>query len=345
MKKIVTILTLATCLIPFLASAQSFEDYLALRKKFNITKATDVETIDSIVGKQVMEIKGVVQGTVGSGESELLIVVGPDGDQHFVHSADTPGWLKNGSVNVRLLVNAERATEHSLLYINLISAATESDVAAYEAKATKKAPPSTPLKGRIGGSKTSRSGGRPAPIPGDIPKVTTNNIGEPQPGLSESLSAVLPTYVAFIKNRNKKLTDEQAQRIAQSILAYSAHFGVDPRLIVAIVIAESDFNPNETSRPGAQGLGQLMPVNVKELGLTDGYNIEQNLWGTVKLVRGHIDKYNSKTEDSFEALVLALAGYNAGDGAVKKYGGVPPYKETQNYVRKVIAIYQQLVGK
>ena len=182
-------------------------------------------------------------------------------------------------------------------------------------------------------------------MPGDVPKVTTNPIGRTPEGLSANLAAVLPAYVAFIKKRNPRLDDSQAERIAESILAYSAHFGVDARLIVAIIITESGFNPNSQSNKGAIGLGQLMPANVKALKLDDGFNIEQNLWGTIRMVRGNIDKYSMQTTDSFEALVLSLAGYNAGNGAVKKFNGVPPYRETQNYVRKVVGYYQQLCGK
>ena len=230
--------------------------------------------------------------------------------------------------------------------VQFVAACTETEGAVYEKKDSSANSASSPIKGRIGSKSPSRGAksGRPAPMPGDVPNPKTNPIGQPREGITEEMAKVLPSYVEFIAKRNKKLTDDECRRI-ESILAYSAHFGVDARLIVAIVITESDFDPKETSRAGAMGLGQLMPVNQKELGISDPYDIEQNLWGTVKLVRGHIDKYNAKTEDSFEALVLALAGYNAGDGAVKKYGGVPPYKETQNYVKKVISIYKELCGK
>ena len=180
---------------------------------------------------------------------------------------------------------------------------------------------------------------------GDVPTTAIYPEAPPKAEVAANLAAALPAYVAFIKKRNSKLDDAQAERIAESILAYSSHFGVDARLIVAIIITESDFNPSTQSNKGAMGLGQLMPVNVKALGLDDGFNIEQNLWGTVRMVRGNIDRYSKQTTDSFEALVLALAGYNAGNGAVKKYGGVPPYRETQNYVRKVVGYYRQLCGK
>jgi chaperonin GroEL len=104
--------------------------------------------------------------------------------------------------------------------------------------------------------------------------------------------------------------------------------------------------PNATSRKGAAGLGQLMPSTARGLGVVDPYDPIQNLHGTVKLVRGHLEKYWAQTGDpnGWEHVVLALAAYNAGSGAVRKHGGVPPYRETQNYVRKVIQVYKQLCG-
>ena len=181
-------------------------------------------------------------------------------------------------------------------------------------------------------------------MPGNLPSVQ-DPVVEPRSQISPRLAEIHPSYARFIRRHNPKLAAAMADRIAENILLYSAHFGVDPRLIMAIVMTESDFRPETTSHKGAMGLGQLMPVNVKELGLSNGYDIDQNLYGTVKLVRGHLEKYNSRTGDSFEALVLALAGYNAGDGAVKRHGGVPPYRETQNYVKKVIERYAQLTGR
>ncbi|MBS1713288.1 MAG: lytic transglycosylase domain-containing protein [Armatimonadetes bacterium] len=346
MKPLKAILILSlVCLFPTVW-AQSLDEYVKARRQYGIVSTADVASIDSIVGKRVVEIKGTVKGVVGSGESELLMVEGPGGEQHFVRSNGAPAWLKSGNVAARLIVEAERASENGLLRATLLAAAGESEVADYEAKnkPAKITATVAPRTVRTGGSKSSRTKGRPAPLAGDIPNVVTNPVSSPAPGVSAELAKVVPTYAAFAKKRNPKLSDAQAEKIAESILAYSAHFGVDARLIVAIVITESDFDPQERSHAGAMGLGQLMPVNKKELGLTDAYDIEQNLWGTVKLVRGHIDKYSKQTEDSFEALVLALAGYNAGDGAVKKYNGVPPYRETQNYVRKVIGYYRQLCG-
>jgi soluble lytic murein transglycosylase-like protein len=115
--------------------------------------------------------------------------------------------------------------------------------------------------------------------------------------------------------------------------------------MVALIIAESDFRPGITSNKGAMGIAQLMPDETQELGLTNPYDPVQNIAGAVYLMRRRLDKYSggaSQQELQMQHIILALASYNAGEGAVKKYKGVPPYRETQNYVKKIERIYRQL---
>lgn len=103
--------------------------------------------------------------------------------------------------------------------------------------------------------------------------------------------------------------------------------GVDPALVHSIAAVESGFNPLAVSPKGAQGLMQLMPATARRFGVTDSFDVRQNIEAGVKYLR--------LLQDKFKDDRLALAAYNAGEGAVMRYGGIPPYRETEKYVEKV----------
>ena len=128
---------------------------------------------------------------------------------------------------------------------------------------------------------------------------------------------------------NKRPTKTEIIGIINEV---SNKYDVDPKLIEALVKQESGFNPNAKSKAGALGLMQLMPATAKGLGVTDPMDVRQNIEGGVKYVKSMLNRFNGN-------VILALAAYNAGPNAVKKYDGVPPYKETQNYVRSILANY------
>lgn len=122
-----------------------------------------------------------------------------------------------------------------------------------------------------------------------------------------------------------------------TINAAAAKWGVDPALVKAVIRAESGFRSGAVSPAGAQGLMQLMPGTAAGLGVTDPMDPEQNIMGGTRYLKGQLERFGGDVEK-------ALAAYNAGPGNVMKYGGVPPFRETQNYVRKVLAYRDEFAG-
>jgi soluble lytic murein transglycosylase-like protein len=119
-----------------------------------------------------------------------------------------------------------------------------------------------------------------------------------------------------------------ATPFAAEIDAAAARHGVNPALLRGLIRAESNFNPRAGSPAGAQGLTQLMPGTARGLGVTNPFDPVQSINGGAKYLRQQLDRFGGD-------VTKALAAYNAGPGAVQRFGGVPPYAETQNYVKRV----------
>ncbi len=335
-KRLLPLLTLvlATC-----AHSQSLQQYLTLRKQYKITQAVGVESLETLVGTRIVEIQGRVKGVFRVQDKSALMLEKTDGGTEIIDANGIPDWLQGNDVPARLIVRATRAHETAQLKSNLIAAAPEGKIYAIEYEAAQKAA----ARKRLEGVKTSRSGASSSnpknPLFGPIGKP-------PKSTKSWSLPAheVTPIYAGFIKSRNKGLSDDEAYRIAEGIVGFSLKYGVDARLIMAMVLVESGFNPSARSSAGAMGLGQLMPGTAAGMGVGNPYDSMENLYACVRIVRGHLDKYGKQTGDGFQGLILALAAYNSGSGTVRRFGGVPPYKETQRYVQKVIGWYRALSG-
>ena len=139
----------------------------------------------------------------------------------------------------------------------------------------------------------------------------------------------LPVDLSELEELSEKPSKSQLLDMVSQI---SEKYDMDENLINAVIKQESGFKTNAVSKAGAKGLMQLMPQTAKALGVTDPFNPVQNVDGGVRYLKNMMDKYNGN-------LILALAAYNAGPGNVDKYNGVPPFTETQNYVKSILANY------
>ena len=134
----------------------------------------------------------------------------------------------------------------------------------------------------------------------------------------------VPTSNKFRLYRN----EGQPYRLETLITHFAQKFKLDRSLVKAVIKAESDFDPQVVSSRGAQGLMQLMPETAREVGVNNPFDPSESIYGGSFYLRKMLDSFDQNLD-------YALAAYNAGPGAVRKYGGIPPYAETQNYVRRV----------
>ena len=145
----------------------------------------------------------------------------------------------------------------------------------------------------------------------------------------------------LLVNRTKKRPRSRARvrpvapsaELGALIDRYARDQGLDPMLVRAVVQIESAYDPRALSHKGAMGLMQLMPETARDLGVGDPWNVRQNLSGGTRYLRAMIDRFGGRLE-------LGLAAYNAGPSAVERYGRIPPYEETTNYVDKVLTLYR-----
>lgn len=158
---------------------------------------------------------------------------------------------------------------------------------------------------------------------------------------TESPLAASPVvrYADVLRTFNPRLTASQSRDIAVHVLLLSGYYSLDPRLLVAIVGVESNWRSGAVSPSGAQGLGQLMPATADGLSVL-AFDAYENLDGTARYLRRLMQRYAGLGTD--ERYRMVLAGYNAGTGAVSRFGGIPPYPQTQAYVTRVMTLWHRL---
>lgn len=137
-----------------------------------------------------------------------------------------------------------------------------------------------------------------------------------------------PTASPFAKTLNEARRQGVREEVYNAVMDSTARYHVSPKLVFAVIRQESGGKSCATSSAGACGVMQLMPETARQLGVKDSYDVRQNVEGGVKYLREMLDRFDGNTD-------LALAAYNAGPANVEKYGGIPPFAETQNYVSSI----------
>ncbi|MFH0844843.1 MAG: lytic transglycosylase domain-containing protein [Pseudomonadota bacterium] len=159
----------------------------------------------------------------------------------------------------------------------------------------------------------------------------------------EELSPVLKGPRPFTIERHQEderlsVTNTNENRFHSIIISAANAHRVDPALIKAVIMAESNYNPYAISKKGAVGLMQLMPSTATDLGIEDLYNPEHNIHGGVKYLKQLLKRFEGD-------LRMTIAAYNAGTSKIQQYQGIPPFKATRNYVKKVISYYEFYKGQ
>lgn len=340
-------LTLALAVLPARGVLSSpykqADEYFGVRDRALLAetiKAEEIQTQPDKFTGRLVEVRGIIKAMAGSSAQTTLLVEAAEGTEPVavVLPADRKpaAWtFIDVGAGVRLLCRVVTVAGSSTGSLEAVIAVKEHEAASIDkqradeeairkaAEARKKATPTPPLASRgIGG--------------GTIRAAVQQQVA----GRGE----VLQKYADAVRYFNRRLSPGEARRIASTIIEYSVRYGLDARLVMAVIACESNFNQSAVSPVGAMGLGQLMPGTANDLGVGNAWDIRQNLEGSTRLLSSHIRNMSSDGRPTEEAVKLALACYNAGAGAVKKYRGIPPYRETRNYVAKITRLYRQMCG-
>ena len=351
-------------------SSSPTAEYLTQRRASPIIWGLTLEKISQTPGAykgKAFELEGTISGLSPTNDGGALVIFKTSGSRVLtLKMTRQPTWLQPGAV-VRALCTITEGSDSGEEIIGLpdmeiLAVASASDISSLEARwkaeqeqkrkqqeqlRPKPQPPAAiqaaapPPVSR--GALSSRT------LPVKSPSTKKQIVIGPAryEDLTAGARAVFPIYRDFIRNHNKRLAAGETDLITYAILCYSEQMDMDPRLIVATVIAESDFKILDRSHAGAMGLIQLMPDEVARLKLTNPYDPIQNIAAGIFLLKERLNKYSGSSnfaDATDQQIILTLASYNAGEGAVKKHGGVPPYKETQGYVKKIMRLYKELCG-
>lgn len=347
-------LFLVSRVAPAFGETSSYEELKRSTKAATISSANLLRTHLNDLDGKVVELQGEVSGIMTRAGTTIVLLRLPD-DTAILNApaaVNTP-TLRAGAT-LRLLTKVNAAARDCPLEIlaalevqpaepvtgpidgaAIVPMSEESDVLP--------APPSTPFVITSPGPKpkqqplTARGGSSIARTPTrrtvKPAQVKDTNTFDPE----EAVQSQKDAYEGLVRRHNSRLKPQVIEEIAEALLRAGYKYNMDPRFLAAIIAVESDFDVHCVSRSGAMGLGQLMPFNLKEAGVNNPWNPTENVFGTARLLRGHLDDYKNRSNGT----LLAVAAYNAGPGAVRRAGyKVPNGSQVQRYVWKVYYRYK-----
>ena len=307
------LLVLAAASAGFSSSEGTYEKSVAKLKPMDVVSGPQVEQARRAEPGRALEISGVIQGMFASGEQRTILLQLVDEATVEIECSGSHQEA-HARARVRCLVKPRDPSPSAPLdLVDITWDKTPVELLQEAARAALKFPPKDPTEIARSAAELRQS--------------------YPMTSRGAEQSIVCKQAIAYL---NPRMDPREADTIADNIVAYSAKYNVDPYLVVAVIAAESRFNPKARSYKGAMGLGQLMPATAAAHNV-DAWDPIANLHVAVRIIRRNLDKYHGDWNK-------ALAAYNAGSGAVDRYKGVPPYRETRNYLWKIYEYYCWLNG-
>ena len=305
---------LTLLVLPAAGSAETdYEKSVAKHKPIDVVSGSQVTQARRAEPERALQAYGVIQGLFVSGDQRTILLQLVDNSTMEIECSGSPEEA-HARARVRCLLKpAEASPTAPLQLVDITWDKTPIELLQEAARAALKFPPKDPAEIARSAAELSRS--------------------HPMPGRGGNRSIICRQAIAYL---NPRLEPREVDMIADSIIKYSAKYNVDPFLVVAVIAAESRFNPNARSYKGAMGLGQLMPATAAAHRV-NAYDPIANLNVAVRIIRRNLDKYQGDWNK-------ALAAYNAGVGAVDRHNGVPPYRETREYLWRIYEYWCWLKG-
>ncbi len=352
--------TVAAQAIAIAIAADDYESQKIKLKAMRLLSVAQFRAMGVAHNGKVVELRGQIKGAIARDETRALLFQLDEGENVVV---EAPAAFRNQATEPgafsRLLcrVNCAPGAENSLFLLNATGApdparlfkADDNDLIVAPPGGSQLPPPEqimigpdAPLAPTRENSRRQTSQRSNAPAPKQLSSRGMNSRpaavrpASPYFGFDDSQRAA---YKSLARRFNPRLSDEMAGYIASSIISAAQDNNLDPRFLAAVVQVESSFDPYCLSASGAMGLGQLMPFNLRPLGVSNAWDPMQNLRGSARMLRNNLDIYSRQQNGT----LLAVAAYHAGVGAVNRAGKtVPARAATQKYVWKVYYAYRAL---